>query len=312
MLGFSFYQIKFWEKICRKIFLYHCYVKDYTAMQRFTWKCPKMVNINTRQIALVAIFAALFFALSLAPIKIPTTVGLISISFSALIATIFGLVLGPYLGAAAALLGSTVTWALMGMSPYDLPFIIAPMFNALVSGLIFYKKWKWGFGVFAVFIVAFLFTPPVTPLTGQSTIAGVLIDNWYIAIAVLFDKIAALLLILPLTFLGKKLSFGYGAVFFFLVAFIGNQADNMYGTFVFSWPAVYNGIFGMPLEIVQLSFLASPFLYPAIRLIQAFIAMLIAVPLIKALNGTPWLWKKENILSKDQPEKANVVKTTSS
>lgn len=266
--------------------------------------------IQTRQIALVAIFAALFYVLALvAPINIPTTVGPLTISLSALIATIFGLVLGPYLGAAAALLGSSIAWALTGMSPYGLPFILAPMFNALVSGLIFYKKWKWGFAVLAVMIIAFLFTPPVTPLTGQSIVIGfnVPIDNWYIALAALFDKIAALLLILPLVFLRKKLSVGYGTIFFFLLAFIGNQADNTFGNFIFALPTVYNGIFGMPLADVQLSFLASPFLYPAIRLVQAALATVITVPLMKALSGTPWLWRKENILSNELPPKTNVT-----
>jgi uncharacterized membrane protein len=76
------------------------------------------MKITTQQVALIAIFAALFYVLSLiAPIRIPTGIGMIEISFAAMIATVFGLILGPYLGAAAALLGSSVTWALMGMSP---------------------------------------------------------------------------------------------------------------------------------------------------------------------------------------------------
>jgi hypothetical protein len=284
-----------------KSFILEPYVKNYNPMKNFTWGSPKMnlnlkPKITTRKIALLAIFSALFYVLSLiAPVQIPTTVGLIEISFAALIASIFGLVLGPYLGAGAALLGSLVTWALTGMSPYGAPFIIAPMFNALITGFIFYKKWKFALVVFAIMIVAFLFTPPVSPLT----------QNWYIAVAVLFDKVVAIALILPLAFFGKKMSVGYGAAFFFLLAFVGNQADNMWGSLAFATSPVYNGIFGMPLEAVQASFLLSPFLYPAIRLIQAFIAMVIAVPLLKMLKGTPWLWSKENILN--DAEKTGII-----
>jgi uncharacterized membrane protein len=246
------------------------------------------MKIATKQIALIAVFAALFYVLSLiAPVQIPTSVGMIEISFAALIASIFGLVLGPYMGAAAALLGSSVTWALTGMSPFSLPFVIAPMFNALIVGFIFYKKWKWGLITFAIMVVAFLFTPPVSPLT----------ENWFVAIAVLFDKVIALALILPLAFFGKKMSVGYGAAFFFILAFVGNQADNMWGSLAFAVPTVYNGVFGMPLEAVRVAFLVSPFLYPAVRLIQAFIVMIIAVPLMKMLQGTNWLWSKENLLS---------------
>jgi len=32
--------------------------------------------------------------------------------------------------------------------------------------------------------------------------------------------------------------------------------------------------------------------------------MIIAVPLMHALKGTPWLWQKENIMSSTEKEKA--------
>ncbi len=250
------------------------------------------LKISTRQIALMAVFAALFYVLSLiAPIEIPVpTIGTMQISFAALIATIFGIVLGPYLGAASALLGSSVAWALTGMSPYGLPFILAPVFNALISGLIFYRKWKWGFVVFAIMMVVFLITPPVTPLT----------EFWYVALAVLFDKIITLGLIVPVALLAKKMSIGHAALFFFLLGFIGNQADNMWGSMAFALPGIYDNIFFMDVTGVRVAFLASPFLYPAVRLVEAVIVMIIAVPLMQALKGTPWLWRKDNILSNEK------------
>jgi ECF transporter S component (folate family) len=250
------------------------------------------LKLTTRNIALIAIFAALYYILSLISPKIPISVAGISISLEALIATIFGLVLGPYLGAATALLGAFVTWTLppSGMSLFGLPFLLSPPINALITGLIYYKKWKWGFLAFSGLIIAFLFTPPVQPLT----------ENSIVALSVLFDKIIAVLLILPCVKFAKQLSIGQGAAFYLLLAFIGNQADNMWGSFAFATPIVYGGIFQMPLDAVRVGFLVSPFAYPAIRLIQAFVAMLIAVPLMKALKGTPWLWQKETILSANQ------------
>jgi ECF transporter S component (folate family) len=252
------------------------------------------LKITTRNIALIAIFAALYYVLSLITPHIPIGVGDVRISLEALIATIFGLVLGPYLGAATAFLGAFVTWTLppAGMSPANFPFLLSPPINALVAGLVYYKKWKWGFLAFSGLIIAFLFTPPIQPLT----------ENSIVAIAVLFDKIIAVLLILPCVKFAKQLSVGQSAAFYFLLAFIGNEADNMWGSFIFATPPVYNGIFGFSADVVRGFFLASPFAYPAIRLIQAFIAMLIAVPLMKTLNGTPWLWKKETILSPYQKE----------
>jgi uncharacterized membrane protein len=258
------------------------------------------MKITTQQIALMAIFAALFYVLSLiAPIKVPTGIGVIEINFAAMIATVFGLILGPYLGAGAALLGSSVTWALTGMSPYGAPFILAPMFNALIVGLVFYKKWKYAFVAFSVMIVAFLFTPPVFPITGQTTLGGAVVDNWFIVAATIFDKVIALLLILPLAFFGKKMSLAYGSAFFFILGFIGNEADNMFGTLMYVTPPVYSGIFGFSLEFVQAGLLLSPFLYPAVRIIQALIAMLIAVPLLRVLRRTNWLWSEDNLFGQN-------------
>jgi ECF transporter S component (folate family) len=249
------------------------------------------IKITTRQIALMAIFAALYFVLSLITPYVPALgVPEIKISLEALIATVFGLVLGPYLGATAAFLGALIGWTFTGMFPSNIPFLISPPLNALVTGLIFYKKWKWGFAIFGALIIAFLFTPPVQPLT----------ENWYVAVAVLFDKIIALLLILPLVKFAKKISIGHAAAFYFLLAFVGNQVDNMWGSFIFATPLVYESpFFGFTTEGVRGLFLLSPFAYPAIRLIQAFIVMLIAVPLMQALKGTHWLWRKENILTEE-------------
>jgi len=258
------------------------------------------MRITARNVALVAIFAALFYVLSLiAPIRIPTGIGDLEIGFAALIAAVIGIVLGPYLGTASAFLGALVAWVLppSGGSVYGLPFLLSPPLNALVTGLIFYKKWKYGFAVFAALIIVFLFTPPIQPLA----------ENYGIAIAVLFDKFIALFLILPVALFAKHLSIAKASLFYFLLFFIGNQADNMWGSLVFATPMVYNGIFGMDIATVRLAFLASPFLYPAVRLVQATIGMIIAVPLMQALKGTPWLWQKENILTKEQSTKPSVA-----
>ena len=251
-------------------------------------------GLTTKNVALVAIFAALYYVLTLiAPISIPTGVGNLDISFAALIASVIGLVLGPYLGTASALLGATIAWILppSGGNLFGLPFLLSPPLNALVTGLIFYKKWKFGFAVFGLLIIAFLLTPPIWPVT----------ENWFVAAAVLFDKIIALLMIIPVALFAKRISFAKASLFYFLLFFIGNQADNMWGSFIFATPMVY-GLFGYDVPLVRIAFLASPFLYPAVRLIQALIGMVIAVPLMQALKGTPWLWQKETILTPSKNE----------
>jgi hypothetical protein len=242
---------------------------------------------------LAALYAAI--AIFVAPIQIPIPgIPGLEVSPSALIATILGLILGPYLGTASAFIGAGAAWALTGGSPFGLPFLLSPPLNAFISGAIFYRKWKMAFAAMAVLIIAFPFTPPV--LSMSNALGGAQVAIW-----VLWDKIIALLLILPLVMFSKRLSaVAQGAALFFILGFIGNQADNLWGSFIYAWPIVYNGIFQMPTEAVQLSFLAGPFLFPAIRLIQAFFAMLIAVPLLKILANTNWLWSNNHILANKQ------------
>jgi len=256
-------------------------------------------GLTTKNVALMAIFAALYYVLSIFSFNIAAPgVSGVQISLFALVASVFGLVLGPYLGTAAAFLGAIVAWTLppSGMSPLGFPFLLSPPINAFITGAIFYKKWKIAFVAFAVLIAAFFFTPPVQPLAEQLTII----------VAVLTDKIFALLLIIPLVMFTKRLAITEKGIyaFYLILGFIGNQADNMWGSLAFSLPTVYEGIFSMPLDAVRTAFLVSPFFYPVLRLIQAIAVMFIAVALMRTLKGTPWLWQKENIMSSTEKEKA--------
>lgn len=84
---------------------------------------------------------------------------------------------------------------------------------------------------------------------------------------------------------------------YFLLAFIGNQVDNMWGCLAFATPVVYGGIFGLQVETVCFLFIVSPLVYPAIRILQAIIASVIATPIMKTVTGTPWVFQEKNMLS---------------
>ena len=248
------------------------------------------MRLSTQNVALMAVFAALYYVLSLITPYIPAiAIPEIKISLEALIASIFGLILGPYLGGLTAFVGVLVSWTLPpgSMSPYSMPFLLSPPVNAIVTGLIYYKKWKAGFLLFGMLIIAFMFTPPLQPIS----------ENLYVAIA-LWDPLLALLLILPCVKFAKRLSTSKSSsLLYFLLTFIGNEADNMLGLLVFAMPIVYEGIFGLQVEAVRFLFVVSPFAYFAIRFIQAVIATVIAIPLMKTLKGTPWIWQEATIIS---------------
>lgn len=395
-----------------------------------------MKHLNSKNVALTAIFAALYYVMSYLPGIPAIGVPGVKIQLEACMASVFGIILGPCLGALAALLGVSVAWALPpgGMSPQGLLFLPSPVINALISGLIYNGRWKTASIMLAVLVAAFWLLPPTQPLE----------ENFIVGVAAMWDKILALLLIVPAAILTQRLKtpievgastlsersggashrevnwiqilalisaililvnahmiaanrdvlrfqysfqgetykitlgyrsivrpmapYGYlwyligagilagaimlivkpeksllwGAIItilsgtstiigggfivgfilgvisgllsvskvwiaklqipkmlsanflmYFLIAFIGNEADNAWGNNIFAVPQVYEGLYGMSLQSVRLAFLVSPYAYFIIRLIQGVIAALITLPLINNLKaaGLGWLQK---------------------
>jgi hypothetical protein len=241
------------------------------------------VRISAREEAFVIVFAALYYVLSIVTPYVPAIgVPEVKIHLEAFLASVFGILLGAELGALTAFVGVLVAWVLPpgSANPAGLPFLLSPPLNAFTVGLIYSKRWKEAAGVLAFLIGVFWFTLPCTPLSQYA----------YIGLAVTWDKIIALALIAPTFLLLRKSSAKTLLVPFFLLAFIGNQADNMWGSLAFAFPVVYSGIFGISnIDIVRDAFLVSPFIYPAIRIIQAFLAAVVAVPLVRALKSLGWM-----------------------
>ena len=381
-------------------------------------------HLTTRKIALIAVFSALYYVMSFMPgIKIATGAVNTSIQIEAFMASIFGLILGPYIGAITAFMGALLAWLL----PPGIPsltsaiFLPSPIINAFTVGLIYRGKWKPAFMTLAAVILAFWLLPATQPWTEFS----------YVGFFVMWDKIGALLLIIPLALLLKKVtknilniepifnsqakkqsinvsfvliiaaavsilvnawtvatsgnpkyqfdilgttfkislvskemlpivsSIGYGwlslgsgilicsillwvrpkerkvwgttifvlscisaiigggyviglflgvlgsmfenvaeklsmsrqtffgdMILFFMLAYVGNEADGALGSLIFGLPPVYEGLFLMNINALRLSFIVAPLFYFAVRLLQAVITALIATPLLRSLKSS--------------------------
>jgi len=228
----------------------------------------------SRRAALMGVMAAVYYVFLWLPgipaIGIPE----VKIDLGASFAPILGLLLGPYLGFLAALLGDIVKVS-APPSIHGLPFILCPPASAFAAGYITRSRWKEPLALLSVLLIAASFTPVFFPITEQG----------YIYLLGFFDKIIALLLIPVATFLSKSNKKAYFHAALFIAMFIGNETDATLGNLMFSLPVVYNSIFGIPnVEAVRGLFAVSPLVYPAIRLIQAAIGYAIAVPLLKVIT----------------------------
>ncbi len=228
--------------------------------------------------AYAGVSAAIYYILLWLP-GIPV-IGLpeLRIDIGASIAPVLGIVLGPYLGFAAVLVGNIVK-SLTPPSLYAMPFIPAAPLSALGAGLMVEKKWKEPMAIMLIMLVAAMFTPPFNPVT----------EYWYVYTLAFFDKVAALLLTpLAVMLLKKGSKYLYAALY--LVFLIGRELDKAFGCFVFSLPIVYSGVFGIKkVSVVRALFMVSPAFYVILYLIEATIAFAIAIPLVKALSKVPGL-----------------------
>jgi hypothetical protein len=118
-------------------------------------------------------------------------------------ATVFGYVLGPFLGATATFFGVLISWILPPgrMSPSGILFMPSPIINAVVSGFLIQRRWKAAASILGAMIVVFWFTPPIQPVT----------EFWNVGLAVTWDKIIALSLIGLTIYLDKRTRLAVGA-----------------------------------------------------------------------------------------------------
>lgn len=108
--------------LCRKL---HCDEQSY--------KDGLVLNLSSRDVAFMAIFAALSAVVIrvLPGIPIVGATGA-NIKFDAVLAPIYGLIIGPYLGFAAALFGGLITAG----SPFDILTSLSPAISAFVAGFL--------------------------------------------------------------------------------------------------------------------------------------------------------------------------------
>ncbi len=145
-------------------------------------------HLATKKVAIISTFASLYYVLSFLPgIKVAAGGASISIQIEAFMASIFGLIFGPYLGALTAFLGAFVAWVLPPgtPSPTSAVFLPAPAMNAFLVGQIYKGRWKIAFITLATTILVFWLLPPTQPLDQYS----------YIGLYAMWDKILALALI---------------------------------------------------------------------------------------------------------------------
>ena len=195
----------------------------YTPLKRISFGCEEM-KLDTRQIALIAVFAALQVIISRLP-GIPL-IGLESGSIepTVLLMPIIGIILGPWVGAFAAFLGNFIAWLIPTTSFFGMLMLPTGPIGAAVAGALARKEkphnWRIAALMLLVMNVLFYLTPaglavPYYPLLHITALALVLAFRGKISDYIRSDD---------------KRELTWGTI---VASFSGIMANHMTGTLIF-------------------------------------------------------------------------------
>lgn len=226
---------------------------------------PLQPKIDTKTIAFIAIFAALYAVLGYVPLFYIFGAYGQFITAALVVAPIIGIILGPVGGALAAAIGGLVGMAISGNAPMGIFTFLPGTFDALCVGLTFRGKWYAAAGIFAIFIISFAALP---------SIGDARYFVWFHAVALflLLSPASTLATKYIRTFDPQKLVLGVG-----ILAFIGVMVDHILGSLIYQSiisplpPAVWESV---------------AFIYPIERLLVTIVAAIVGAAVIRGIKTT--------------------------
>lgn len=225
------------------------------------------MRISSKTIAVVSVFAALHAVLYLWSVDLWR-------SWSIYLEPIEGVILGPWVGFASALVGSLVARV---VKPSDLWMfgVIAEPVGVMVCGFIVKKQWQPALAIYALMLGSYFIHP-----------FGRQLPLWPI-----LDILVALVLVFPVALLCGKLSEEDSRLLPLtvpLIAFIGTVTDALTRVFLLI-PLDFYTVFGWSEETVYAAFIlgaANSFIEDILVIV---VSAVIGAPLIAALRRIPEL-----------------------
>lgn len=244
---------------------------------------------NTKAIAAIAIFAALYAVIRQIPMG--PMIGLSTqFSVSDCLAPIYGIILGPYIGGVSVLLGTFLGMAL-GKPVIFLGLDFLPAFiNTVAIGFLMKKKWIPTIILNIVLLTIFIVNPLTTlffdiPL-GSSTLT---IPFFWLHI------VALIVLISPLGYKAgswvKSLKPVHLVSGVAILALVGTMMQHLTGNILTEVISTQTGL--LPETLSTIIWPSAFVLYPWERSALVILTVVIGVPLIKALKTTIFPFEKK-------------------
>lgn len=234
------------------------------------------MRLNTRDLALLSIFAALYSVLSL--VSLSPVIGDVgaSIKLSSILAPLVGIILGPYLGMTAASLGGFIGWSIAQTGTFGFLSFVPGAFTAAVAGFLNGGKRVISVILYATVFLCQAFYPTIGPV-------------WLFPYFLWFQLVGLVVLLLPLTSAtvkpkGNKTDLRGLSLAIVTISLVSTLAGQIAGNLLFEitrWPIIYPQVEYW--RIMMWEFLTV--VYPVERVIITLLALIVGIPLIKAISA---------------------------
>ncbi|MCX8150945.1 MAG: hypothetical protein N3D85_05555 [Candidatus Bathyarchaeota archaeon] len=233
---------------------------------------------QTKLIAVVAIFSALYTVL-----RLLQTIPMIGIeggrfSLSDMIAPIYGVILGPYVGGASVIFGSFLAIALGRPVSFMFLDFLPAFVNCVALGFLMKRKWLPVVALNALLLVIFMVNPLTTVFINVGGVAIPFAWLHIVAFAVLVSPLGYKAGGWVESLRSTRLTAGLG-----ILAFVGTMMQHLTGNILTE--VVRGQIMGvMTPASFDLMWNAVFFVYPWERLMLIILAVVVGVPLVRVLK----------------------------
>jgi hypothetical protein len=242
-------------------------------------------TLRTKTIAIMAVFIALYTVLRTIPSMPMIGSSGEWFSVSDVIAPVYGLILGPYVGGLSVIIG-TFTAMVFGKPVSFMLLDFLPATVAAVSaGLIVKKKWIYAIGLNVVLLVLFLVHPNTSVFVdysiGDTTLTFPFAWLHIVALAVLISPLGRKIVQWVKTKNLTKITIGVALLFF-----IGTMMQHLMGNLLFET------IKAVPIGYLEVSTITAGWLvvfplYPVERLVLIIFGTMIGTALVKVFQIMP-------------------------
>jgi len=273
-------------------------------MEKQTVNLRNKPRISTKQIAIMAVFSAVYAAMRMIP-TFPV-IGLEGGYFSIadILAPIYGVILGPYIGSMSVIIGTFIGMSTKAPIFLGLDFLPA-LINTVALGFLVRKKWLPVVILNATLLAVFIFNP--------LTLNFIDLQIGSTALMIPFTWVHIIAFIILLSPLGLKAgkwvrnaktsnttvenvaetdaNKGYREMFsktvigFVTLSFIGTMMQHLMGNILYENIYVHITKYMTP-EALTVRWISIAFLYPVERLVLIIFAAIIGSPLLYVLKKT--------------------------